>query len=188
MLSPADKMNTFAANALLKIVEEPPEHTVFILIAEQLSTIPATLLSRCQKYVFPSVVDEGGYTMLGSLYPDTSERATLFQQRFALTQALCDVIEGKASPCVLAAVWSAYAIENVVWMLYLITAEAIQKRLQGAPVLQDSLARLVAISSPVGLFRQLDNLHGLMKYIVQNRSMNQTLVLEDLLLSYLQDI
>jgi DNA polymerase-3 subunit delta' len=49
ILSPADSMNRFAANALLKTLEEPPQRTLLILVASQPSRLPATILSRCQK-------------------------------------------------------------------------------------------------------------------------------------------
>jgi DNA polymerase-3 subunit delta' len=49
VLSPADSMNRFAANALLKTLEEPPPRTLLILVATQPSRLPATILSRCQK-------------------------------------------------------------------------------------------------------------------------------------------
>jgi DNA polymerase-3 subunit delta' len=49
ILSPADSMNRFAANALLKTLEEPPPRTLLILVATQPSRLPATILSRCQK-------------------------------------------------------------------------------------------------------------------------------------------
>lgn len=44
----ADKMNTATANKLLKLLEEPPEKTVFLLIAESQDDILQTILSRCQ--------------------------------------------------------------------------------------------------------------------------------------------
>src|SRR6267142_1246992 len=49
VLSPADVLNRFAANALLKTLEEPPRRTVLILVATQPSRLPATILSRCQR-------------------------------------------------------------------------------------------------------------------------------------------
>ena len=49
ILSPADSMNRFAANALLKTLEEPAPRTLLILVASQPSRLPATILSRCQK-------------------------------------------------------------------------------------------------------------------------------------------
>jgi DNA polymerase-3 subunit delta' len=49
VISPADVLNRFAANALLKTLEEPPRRTVLILVATQPSRLPATILSRCQR-------------------------------------------------------------------------------------------------------------------------------------------
>lgn len=44
----ADKMNTAASNKLLKLLEEPPNKTVFILITEHLDDLLQTIISRCQ--------------------------------------------------------------------------------------------------------------------------------------------
>ena len=49
ILSPADTMNRFSANALLKTLEEPPRGTLLVLVASQPSRLPATILSRCQR-------------------------------------------------------------------------------------------------------------------------------------------
>jgi len=49
VISPADVLNRFAANALLKTLEEPPSRTVLILVVTQPSRLPATILSRCQR-------------------------------------------------------------------------------------------------------------------------------------------
>ena len=45
-------LSTAAFNALLKILEEPPEHLVFILATTELNKVPATILSRCQRHSF----------------------------------------------------------------------------------------------------------------------------------------
>jgi DNA polymerase-3 subunit delta' len=49
LIDPADALNWNAANALLKTLEEPPARTVLILVAQQPSRLPATILSRCQR-------------------------------------------------------------------------------------------------------------------------------------------
>jgi DNA polymerase-3 subunit delta' len=49
IFSPADSMNRFAANALLKTLEEPAKNTCLILVASQPSRLPPTIMSRCQR-------------------------------------------------------------------------------------------------------------------------------------------
>ncbi len=53
----AEKMNTAAANKLLKLIEEPPNKTVFILIAEDEEQIINTIRSRCQVLHFPPLAE-----------------------------------------------------------------------------------------------------------------------------------
>jgi DNA polymerase III subunit delta' len=49
VITPADTLNRFAANALLKTLEEPPARTLIMLVVTQPSRLPATILSRCQR-------------------------------------------------------------------------------------------------------------------------------------------
>jgi len=53
LIHPAEALNTAAANALLKKLEEPPPNVLFILVAHRASAIPATILSRCQQIAMP---------------------------------------------------------------------------------------------------------------------------------------
>ena len=48
LIEPADSLNQAASNALLKILEEPPENTLFILVTSQAQRLIATIRSRCQ--------------------------------------------------------------------------------------------------------------------------------------------
>ncbi|MGF1559190.1 MAG: ATP-binding protein [Flavobacteriaceae bacterium] len=54
----AEKMNNSASNKLLKLIEEPPDKTVFILIAEDEEQIIQTIRSRCQVVHFPPLAEE----------------------------------------------------------------------------------------------------------------------------------
>ena len=54
----AEKMNVTASNKLLKLLEEPPEKTVFILIAENEEDIIQTILSRCQVLHFSGLSEK----------------------------------------------------------------------------------------------------------------------------------
>ena len=47
-----------AFNALLKIIEEPPEHLMFVLATTELQKVPATILSRCQRHSFKRIPTE----------------------------------------------------------------------------------------------------------------------------------
>lgn len=75
-------VTTAAFNALLKTLEEPPAHVIFIFATTEIHKIPDTILSRCQKYFFKkiptdvvvthlaSIVAKEGYRISqGALYP-----------------------------------------------------------------------------------------------------------------------
>ena len=49
-------LSVAAFNALLKILEEPPEHLIFILATTELHKVPATILSRCQRFSFKRIL------------------------------------------------------------------------------------------------------------------------------------
>ncbi len=51
-------LSTAAFNALLKTLEEPPEYVIFILATTEINKIPATVLSRCQRFDFHRVSEE----------------------------------------------------------------------------------------------------------------------------------
>lgn len=54
----AEKMNIAAANKLLKLIEEPPEKTIFLLITEDEEQIINTITSRCQALHFPALSEQ----------------------------------------------------------------------------------------------------------------------------------
>ncbi|EWM40849.1 DNA polymerase III, delta subunit [Bordetella holmesii 35009] len=49
LIYPAQALNTVAANALLKVLEEPPAHTVFLIVADAPDRLLPTLVSRCRR-------------------------------------------------------------------------------------------------------------------------------------------
>jgi DNA polymerase-3 subunit delta' len=54
----AERMNSSAANKLLKLLEEPPHKTIFLLVAEDEENILQTIRSRCQLLHFPPLAEE----------------------------------------------------------------------------------------------------------------------------------
>ena len=63
-------LSTAAFNALLKILEEPPEHLMFILATTERHKVPPTILSRCQRFSFKRILPED---IIGRL-ADVAER------------------------------------------------------------------------------------------------------------------
>ncbi|WP_010135490.1 DNA polymerase III subunit [Ochrovirga pacifica] len=54
----AEKMNVAASNKLLKLIEEPPKKTIFLLVVEQKELLINTILSRCQLLDFPLLSEQ----------------------------------------------------------------------------------------------------------------------------------
>ena len=57
LIHPAEALNLASANALLKMLEEPAEGVIFILVAHQLQKLLPTIISRCQKISMPMPTD-----------------------------------------------------------------------------------------------------------------------------------
>ena len=58
IIDEAHMLSVGAVNALLKIMEEPPEHVIFILATTEVHKIPATIQSRCQRFDFKRIAPE----------------------------------------------------------------------------------------------------------------------------------
>lgn len=58
VVNPAEAMNVNAANSLLKTLEEPPEHTIVVLVSSKPHQLPATIRSRCQTFSVSAASDE----------------------------------------------------------------------------------------------------------------------------------
>lgn len=78
IIHPADAMNRFAANALLKTLEEPNGNVLFILIANEPSRLLATILSRCQNILFSAKEDSSTLQWLSKHLEAQSKAKLLF--------------------------------------------------------------------------------------------------------------
>ncbi len=77
-----------AFNALLKILEEPPEHLMFILATTELHKVPATILSRCQRFSFKRIRPEDIANRLSEIA--VQEQIDLTPEGSALLARLAD--------------------------------------------------------------------------------------------------
>ena len=82
IIDEAHMLTKEAANALLKIMEEPPEHVIFILATTEVHRLPATILSRCMRFDYrrmpPEVIAERVQIQSGT---STSSSSTTLSSR-----------------------------------------------------------------------------------------------------------
>ena len=117
----ADNLNTSAANALLKTLEEPPEETIIILVTSAPLKLPATIRSRCQFVPFYSPTQEQALDWLKSTSNDVDwepllrvaqgaplqamqyHETELLDQRISVVQGFLEVFEANSDPIEIAA-------------------------------------------------------------------------------------
>ncbi len=139
VISPADAMNESAANALLKTLETPSEHCVFLLLAHQSQRLLPTIISRCQQWHIapPSANELGGWLSatlghtVGEHVPHINglsplkTRQFIEQKRESEYQAICamliNLVAGDSSQLIeLAKKLSSEGTESLAWLWYLL--------------------------------------------------------------------
>lgn len=190
VISPAESMNTNAANSLLKVLEEPPANTYLVLVCHRLHGLPATIRSRCQllRPALPSLEQSlewldrvcgerqlseqllelaGGRPLLAAqLYQDASA-----EQRQLVRQALRGLFTGQVGVTDLASALGGEDLNRA--LAYLV--EGIQSLLRNlsAPELASPQAR--------GGFQLLDEITQIQRAIAAGSNPNPQLLLDALL-------
>lgn len=85
-----DEINRNGANAMLKLLEEPPENTVIFLISSRPGRLPPTILSRCRVFRMQPLGHDDCRDALASILPDADE------DQINLLVQLCDGAPGRA--------------------------------------------------------------------------------------------
>ncbi|SFX12187.1 DNA polymerase III subunit delta' [Marinospirillum alkaliphilum] len=209
LLWPAEALNINAANALLKTLEEPEPRTLFLLVSDRPSGLPATLRSRCQQWAVkaPTLV-EGQAWLRAQLSEDQSPQILLKaasgrplqalklaegeaeHQRQAIQQVIESLVRG-ADPVDLAARLKSIPLRDLLNCLQAWLADSLRLRLLGDAAVQDSrqLPLYQQLNALLGV-RQLLNLEqGLRQLHLQLQSNpNTELFLENLLISLTQEM
>jgi len=94
MIDDVQLLTVEAANSLLKALEEPPEETVFILLAQDTSSLPATILSRCQPIPFNPLSEETIAEILAETGKKCSFPLTLARGSIGKALQLLEKIDG----------------------------------------------------------------------------------------------
>lgn len=183
----AEKMNLSASNALLKLLEEPPNNVYFILQALQLSTILPTVLSRCQRW---QMTDQSTYyhelnDCVEVSPPNDPELAKVVENLPRFFSDIEGVITQQKQLCAVAASWLDYDLHALVTMLYWINSTLIKSRV-GQPCGDMPLNVVLPYLTLPQLFGQLDKLNTILRRLNQSVAINALLTLEDFLLGYVR--
>ena len=83
ILSQPEKLHPSAANKLLKLLEEPPEHVLFILVSSRPESVLPTIRSRCQTLKFSRIKPSDLDNWLNKAYPDLQDEMQRFIINFS---------------------------------------------------------------------------------------------------------
>jgi DNA polymerase III subunit delta' len=211
VLDPAEAMNPFTANALLKLLEEPPEGCVFVLVSSAPRRLLPTIRSRCQQWSFARpAADAVGQWLEGAGAPGADLVALvggmpLAAQRLAeqgaaalLARFVRDLVQLPAGdPVKLAGQWDAWLkskealaagfgiVQLVEWMQRWV-ADLASLRLGGRvrffPAHEAAVAALAQRSSVAAVLGCYNELARIRG--VAQHPLNARLMLEDMLLRY----
>ena len=124
LVQPAETMNTQAANALLKMLEEPPESVVFLLVTHNKDRLLPTIKSRCRPFLLPAPSAEEALGYLKTQNNPQAEALLAFHsgaplfaaepEQDAMREELCQLL---AKPRLLAMLDYAAAFDKQKWPL-----------------------------------------------------------------------
>jgi len=201
MLYPAEALNTAAANALLKTLEEPPPGTMFLLLSNRLDRLLPTILSRCRKFALPQPAREDGLAWLAAQGVKEAD-AWLAEQGGAPLAAL-EAAQGDsrevldtwlqqlAQPDVEGALRTADKLQKVPaadlvgWMqrwLYDLLSVASTGQVRYYPRHAKALERLAARTDALALSRALNRMGE--RRAIADHPLSAKLFIEDMLIEY----
>lgn len=139
IIEPANAMNLNASNSLLKTLEEPSGNALLILVADSVARLPATIMSRCQRFNILPPSEQEGLDWLNRLRPSSDwarslraaglaplaavEGIDLLDAREAISRDFAAVASRRASPLKVAAQWAKLDSDFVLeWLCRLVQA------------------------------------------------------------------
>lgn len=209
LIWPAEALNTNAANALLKTLEEPEPLTQFVLVSSAPAKLPATLRSRCQTLVVKPPTQLEGQAWLQQHLSDPAEAAILLQAADGcplqalkladptvvaatqlLTQAVEAVLQG-ADPLDQVSSLKKMPLANLLTNLQNWLAESVRYLVKGRAGVRDTrqLAIYIQLAQRLGAQHLLSfeqELAQLQQQLARNPNLD--LFLENLLLSFSQHL
>jgi DNA polymerase-3 subunit delta' len=207
IINPAAAMNQYAANALLKTLEEAPPRTLFILISNQSLRLPATIISRCQKIIFQKPTRQIALTWLeeksianSELLLNLSDGAPLLVPlllekdvlaiRKILYQGLEELSQGRADPLLLAAQCQDYDTLWIFKLLFFWLQDLLRLQVTQQSVelinfdYQSVFLAIIKNISQKNLMDYLEHIQYLYGKLLNMQNLNKQLLLEDLFIRW----
>jgi DNA polymerase-3 subunit delta' len=206
LISPAEALTHSAANTLLKTLEEPPAGTTMLLIADALSRLPATIVSRCERIRLLPPTRSVALAWLVARHPDRSacERALAFTcgaplaartllgegQDTGVSKVLAELadelqrlIDRSIPPTTLARAWAKRDAGVCLRWLYLQTAELVHRQAHTPGSTGSMLPPLKIPEVPVNMAACCTYLDQVMEaQRLKDRSLNMEAIFADLLM------
>lgn len=212
IINPANAMNVYAANALLKTLEEPAPNTIIILITDQNMRMPATIISRCQKIHFQKPSQDIAIEWLKSNVQENSNDAHLllnladgaplkakelidngfFELRQTLYQGLNLLSQRQADPLQLASELQEHDTITLLNLLLIWLQDILRFKLtDGQSDLINSdyhatFAKLMQTLSRDKIIDYFDQVKKAYEYIQRSLNLNRQLMLEELFIRWTQ--
>ncbi|PIT20895.1 DNA polymerase III subunit delta' [Snodgrassella communis] len=201
LIYPAESMNLQAANALLKILEEPPAGMVFILVSHQKDRLLPTIKSRCRQIALTMPARAQALAYVQQQHGDNATDllafhggAPLFADNDSHDQLRNQLIPLLVKPRLIALLDYAAAFDKqklalstfLNWLAkWLLDMSLAQQYIQAMyyPAWQDELNKITGQIDPLSLFALIDRVNALAPY--GKHTLNVKMQLEDLLIDYL---
>lgn len=213
LIHPASAMNTNAANALLKTLEEPTANTYLILIVNQGLRLPATISSRCQKIVFPrperelalawlrSEITTGSAEELSSAL-DLASGGPLLARDFLTNNTITlrrDLYDGliqlhaeKADPVQFAAKWQDGDVKMILHLMLCWVRDLLRYKLTQSdtelnnPDYQAAIKQLTTKLTSENIVNYADMLQKMYGLILNSMNMNRQLLLKEIFIRWVK--
>jgi len=208
IISPAEALNTAAANALLKSLEEPGTKTVLMLVTHSASSLLPTIKSRCQAIAFPVPAQELVMPWLSKMVDGEQQAITLlgaasgsplkamefhgsewFEKRAETLADLLAVKSRTMDALKIAKKWLDYpSVELMDWLLVWMTdLLKIHGGVNARVTNQDLMSSLTLLSGQLGSYQVMEFSDQVQKskgLLLSSANPNKQLLLEDLLLRW----
>ena len=202
LIAPADCLNINAANALLKLLEEPPENSTLILMTPLPGKLPATVRSRCVTIDLPTPREEEALNWLSETLDEVQSKVALeaasggplaakkmlengdFDRQLRYLNQISDLFESRTNPLDLAAelaksdfpsllIWFSRFVGSVIqWKVADVEPGWFDIRGMGWSNRNISVDKLFAVYDRISFYRE-----------IEREPINVQLALEDLMLS-----